>query len=69
MYRIECFRLLESQRRKIKVLFNIIIRRIFKLSKFSSVRKIFAYAGYSQQSVPGNKTVGCSSCRARLISP
>ena len=29
-----------SQRRKIKVLFNIVKRRIFKLLKFSSLRKI-----------------------------
>ena len=45
MYGIECFRLLDSQKRKIKVLFNFVIRRIFKISKFSSVRKIINLIG------------------------
>ena len=45
MYGLESFRLLAAERDKVKMAFNCVIRRIFKLSKFTSVRHIIHMIG------------------------
>jgi hypothetical protein len=44
-YGLECFRLLSYQKQKVNVAFNTIIRRIFKLSRYTSVRDIIMCIG------------------------
>jgi Reverse transcriptase (RNA-dependent DNA polymerase) len=44
-YGMECFALLSEQRRKLSVAFNTVIRRIFKLSRYTSVRDIIIIVG------------------------
>ena len=44
-YGLECFKLLEYEKRHITVAFNTVIRRIFKLSKHTSVRHVLHCLG------------------------
>ena len=44
-YGLECFELLEYEKRHITVAFNTVIRRIFKLSKHTSVRYVLHCIG------------------------
>ena len=44
-YGLECFNLLNSQRQQITMAFNTVIRKIFKLSKHTSVRHVIHYIG------------------------
>ena len=58
MYGLESFRLLAAERDKVKMAFNCVIRRIFKLSKFTSVRHIIHMIG----SKPGNILIDERRC-------
>ena len=43
---MECFELLGEQRRRMRVVFNTVVRRIFKLNKYyTSVRDVIVYIG------------------------
>lgn len=44
-YGLDGFVLLSEQRQKLSEDFNTVIQRIFKLSRFTSVRNIIMYAG------------------------
>ena len=44
-YGMECFELFSEQRRKMRVAFNTVIRRIFKLSKYTSVHDVIVFMG------------------------
>ena len=45
LYGKECFVLLSEQRRKLCVAFNIVIRRIFKFSRYTSEHDLIVYVG------------------------
>jgi hypothetical protein len=44
-YGLECFKLLEQQKHKLCVALNTVVRRIFNMSRRTSVRDIIVYAG------------------------
>ena len=42
---MECFMLLSEQRRKLRVAFNTVTKRVFKLSRYTSVHDLIVYIG------------------------
>ena len=45
LHGLECFKLYNWQKQKLSVSFNTIIRRIFNLSRMSSIRNLWFYMG------------------------